>query len=562
MSATAIAEYLKKSFSANYAITNRVQQTEVYKLKEKIYKQAARHTSRDFPNEIIELKRPYETPQYRAYRKDNRRSLSYAGVDSFIKILLKSLRYSLIDLNKLPAELKNNMKYSSYRFMNTEVDFQTFVFAVVIQQSLLDANAMTVELPFIKDRPTVSPLNLNSGEDLHIKTKIFHYNEYYVHRNPDFLVCYLKGYRLPGSKVDYTYAYVADNENWYIYKPYAIGGGDNKVEYTLELWYPHDYGSLPYSMLPGVNATDKNGEYYQENFIRSYFEFADEFDSRFQDDQVIHARYAFPREVIDPVACVECNGSGRKVIDDENVQCPECKGAGYIASDHISGRIVRPKSLIGVDTKDPISFITPDVGILDHSTYNAFFFLEEGRKSIGLDVLLPGREATETVEIREENKLDILLNYNHQLIRWQIGHLNQRLCLLTRNAQKISIDLPIYIPLKSERAFSKELKEALLVDRYSLYESYIQQKYSNDAIRQRIHMLSAVWAPLVLLNQDEIKLRLDSGVYLPIDLLKADKAVYIFTVLSKETNFGIDDEMFKKADILFNSLFINNNQIV
>lgn len=554
-------------------------------VKRDVYKQSARHLLRDFKSELIAKRRPFETEEYREYREENRRLLTSDGLIDFEQMLIKSIKQTSTDYSKLNKFLKEDLASLPYNFMNTKIDLDTWIHKVLVPYSLLDSNAITVELPFNPNDKFIPPIaspsegGIDPAINLPIKTKLFPFDRWKVFSDSEnqidiLILIYPEEYIIEKDNKIYRldYFYLADTVNWYLYIPIDVDK-DGKPIYELRLWYPHEYDSLPYATLPGLNTLSIQNKYYQETYAKSYLEWADEFLVRFQDDQVVHTRYAYPREIVDGVACTDCNGSGNKFVMGFNkteikTVCKRCDGTGKIQSSSISGRFFRNKDMLGTDKKEPVAFVSPDVQILSHTTPNAMFFLEEGRKTLGLNTMSPARETAESKAIREQYKIDKLLNYNNSLVRWKQAHLNQKLSLFITGGitdkTRIILPLPLSIAVKGEDALKEEIKNSLPVDKFFTIKKYIQEKYNNDEKKQRIHILALLYAPFLGMEETEIVFRINQGSYDKNDLIRADKAVYAFEQLVDEPGFmdeEKDDLMLMKAEDIVSKFFKDYNNI-
>lgn len=546
-------------------------------LKEKVYTQAATHLVRDELSELLKKKRPFETDEYQQYREENRRHLTTEPVYKFEQGLVKCLQKTSFDFSSLPKNLQDNINFNEYRISNSKVNLDRWINEVLIPVSELDANAITVDLPINPDNPYTPIINsvdeggIDSAVELTVKLKIYYYDQWFHVEGEDILVLKEEGYPFGLDKEPTNYFFVADEEDWYIYYPSAKGK-DGELIYTLELWYNHGYGSLPFCNVPAITALSKDRLHYRESFIRPYYEFADEFQSRFQDDQVVQTRYSYPREITDAAPCKDCHGKGFQVREHPvnkanhiNVHCRTCEGTGYLVASTIQGRIIRPQSITGKSNeKEPINFISPDVSILEHTTPNAMFFLNQGRIFLGQQALLDIPESGEAKKVREQNKVELFLNYSIAVINWKEKHLNIRLSLISIDPvsadNRVRLSLPSSIAVKGEDALKEEVNNSLPVDRFNTIVKYIQEKYSNDPVTQRVHYLALLYAPLLAFKESEIASRVgEIGPYRTIDIIKADRAVYIFSNLTKEPEFkepGKELELFEKADKLL-SVFIN-----
>lgn len=544
------------------------------KVRAQVREQAAAHVLRDAPNNLLRKKRPFEPEEYHAYRDENRRRLTSDAVWQFEKMLIKAVRQTTVDLNAIPKVLQTHLEGTRYKYMNSEVDLTQWKHKVLIPYSLLDPNAITVELPINQNDKFTPIIEVFSEggvdsqtQELEVKTKIFAYDRWRIHKdtyeNVDVEILILK---IPeafpfeirtasGTKIKLLdYYFLADEEDWYIYLPDEVDD-DGKVIYAYEKWYSHKIGSLPFNAVPGINAQTDDDHYYQESFCKSYFEWADEFQSRMEDDQVVHTRYAYPREVVDGTQCTTCSGSGEVNKTGFNgkgqktlmkTTCHTCKGTGYVGASSISGRTIRPTNLVSKDNKEPVAFITPPTDILNHTTMNAMLFLEEGRKSLGLDSLMPAQEAEETKKLREENKVELLLNYCFEVTRWKQTHLNQRLRLVdvALKEDSITIQKPLAVAVRGAEALKEEINNSLPIDRYFTVKKYIQEKYNDDVVKQRVHLMAIQFAPFIILTQEEKEFRLGRG-YDEVDLLKADHAIMIFENIKDAMD---NPEMFLTAD--------------
>jgi len=546
-------------------------------VKKEVYEQAARHLIRDSENDILINKRPFETTEYQQYRKDNRRRLTYDPIWQFEKSLIKALQRTHFSIDELPNPLTENLKSKPYTFMDSKVDLDQWVREVLVPYAMLDANAITVDFPGNPINPLVPPSRLpedggvSQEVELDLKTKLYNYERWRSFKDPDILMLlHAKAY--PVQKQDkiemHDYYFLGDSEDWYIYYPSGFDK-EGKLMYTLEFWYNHEYGSLPYAPVPGVSVMSSQQFYYRESFVRPYFEWADEFDSRFQDDQVVHTRYSYPREIVASSKCGTCKGTGKQPYKHpysgkiQDRSCPTCDGSGVEAVSSISGRIIRPEGTFGKDAPDPVSFVTPPTTILEHTTQNAFFFLEEANKVLGLNSLMPEAESGEAKKIRMQNKIDKLLSFAHAVVKWKETHLMLKLHIFVDKVNikdEIRIQAPVSISVKSEEALREEVDNSLPIDRFSTIKKYINEKYSNDPIKQRVHVLALLFAPLLAMKESEIASRIAQGAYTSNDIIRADKAVYVFELLMTEPGFTDEiktDSFLERAEVLIAKYLVN-----
>lgn len=527
-----------------------------HSMTDQVAKQAQRHSIRGAINDLIKVKRPLENEEHADFRSKNHRRLTYQGIAELSNLAVRILT----EVNKqTPHEIWDNYNDTKpYNFLGQSMKQDEYLYRCIIPYQFKDPNAVTIKHPYNPIEPNIPPNRLveDGGVDIYENINIEHRiitHDKIVWKFKDFFG-YVGG-KMSVGDTKYDFYYCCDDEDWYIYRP-AQTDQNREIVYIAELWYNHNTGELPINWIPGVFAWTKDDIKYRETMILQYLEYADEFDSRFQDDQVVNARYAYPIQVMAPMKCPVCKGQGwSHATDNANsmrktqVTCKDCMGTGLASVPTIFGRIVRPK--VTGDTKlveKAMEYIYPDVGILEHSFKNPFFLLDRGRKSIGLNNLEGSNESGEAKKIILENRQMILLNMTLAALEWKERDINFTLALLggldvDGQNQRIRIRKPTYIAVKSEDVLRKEIDEAPKHNRYHKTIEYYNEVYRNDPVRQKIHMLALDISKLSLLTDDEIRRREDIGNIDAFDYFVEDNAVYVITEMAE-----LDSERFLELD--------------
>lgn len=344
------------------------------------------HTQGVLPLELYKARQPNENadPYARAYRENNHRAITKSPIDTAIENYVN------------PAM---RVEYSSYLPEATEeavmmlrmvdgykvVSLKEWTIQMCGRYRQTDPNAIVVVLPkhpFTKLQPTYTEelpdfdtvRNERIGVDVWLipSTDI----EYLDERN---LLFKAGAYEVEdGRFYPYYFSIEMDDEGGQIY----IVIPDKFKQYTAIPYYRIDHAELPIGVLGGKLqlTSDSMGDYVQY-YLPDFWgaaQWGNQALCQMSDLQIVEKRFTYPEKVM---AARDCQHAGafvdpdtgkHSILDDEGktTLCPSCQGHGYIIDTSPLGTtIVRQGS--GMDSegviKDPVKYISPDTGILEHS---------------------------------------------------------------------------------------------------------------------------------------------------------------------------------------------------
>lgn len=300
--------------------------------------------------EFLTSRRPNEDKDVMDYRT---KIFEYITLNVFQRAvnsngkIFQSSNYSWKVSDRTDAIIKQ-MKFNG-------TSFENYIFNDVLQFDYEDANGYLVWLPSgqgiydAKQKVTPTPELVYSSQVIYID------DEYFIWQNEKDTYCTI-------TKDGY-------------YKHVKIIK-DKKEKYELYPIYPHKFGFIPAFELKGIAAKEEIEKNVYIQYYKSFFSHAlsvaNECCRQFSDWQAIMVQNGFPFRVEDGSPC-DHPGCMNGIVSDKSgeAKCPKCLGTGVapIARSPY-GRYLRVKnSLVSGEqqTAEPVSFVSPNVDIIDNS---------------------------------------------------------------------------------------------------------------------------------------------------------------------------------------------------
>lgn len=563
----------------------------------RISEQAKQHTRYDSTALNIRKSRPNESETIKEYREDNHRRMTKSVVDKFKTKTSRIFRSSGMSINQetLSRSLSGYLESKPYTYLNQPTDLITYFFDYVYNQSIDDPNAVEILLPYNPMNPEVSPLadeadgGLPKNVFVPIKKIIVPHSGIRAFSSEIFSWYGGEMNLENGSNKDeyYSWFWIVDKEYFYKYIPVSKDQRTHEINYRLDVWYFHDTGIgnqkvLPVNVLIGNLVFGDDGSYaYQSSILGAFFEYADEFDSRFSDGQAVWITGAFPIHIMEEMACTADGCFQGKIRNPDlkssqkTIRCGECDGTGYLQRPSPYGVLIR-KDKTSVEgsgsSGKPYELINPDTSTLQTTYDIPFDLLKKGEKQIGLDVLENAIESGVSRAMRFEDVKDKLSEIASKLVSFLELHLFFTECLLVpnRSQRKIpKVNTPMDFQLKSAVDLKEDVEKALPSDRLEKTLTYYRNIYKNNDRLIKVYELAFKYSPSLMNTWEEVKDMMLMGVLDENDVVKREHVVSElrdisidpnFMSLTEERVFSMLDERFKSKDLLIpESLIITDD---
>lgn len=519
----------------------------------KIAEQASSHMTREGLARILNQIRPHESDTIKDYRVRNQRRLTTSPVNSWFAMVSRIFNNSGVQFTNISERLSDYLDTYPFVFADKELDLSTYLYEIVLRQSITDPNGYFVVIPMKADYEDTS-------EQVKPQMRFFHYNEFI------------------GILDDAMYFAVTEDKNANLHTHYLVYKdritvskdtySEGKIRQEHQFTYIHNIGQYPViGTISNTIMLDAKLP-INESLLQGAFEYWDEALSQFSDNQAVTVQHNFPIRIITSIPCPAdgCNGGHVRDKDGNISKCGVCKGTGSIVDISPYHTLVAPdKNAMGegISGRDPVMYVAPPESSIEASYIRAMDLLKKGKEEIGLDLIGSETESGVSRNMRLEEKQDKLLQVANKLKMFaeQMLYFYERMLnvLPAEDATFPLVVMPRTLHIKDSYTLMEEIKASPLADRYNSYMAYIEEKYSGDVMQMTIYRCAFAIAPALLLNDAEIEKRLVSGVYTNFDIYKADVAVMVLSeIYDGEMS---EEELKKKADEQIRRTFSGESRV-
>lgn len=565
-----------------------------------VAKQQRRHTSRDSRRDFFEKSRPGEDDDARDYREANDRILTKEGVDKFISTSVRIFKTSHIDLAEgtINKPVIDWLKTRPFKVLTQKVGFMDYFYTVPYRYCIGDdANCAWLAFPVSRIDKSQAPVNdLDEGGQpilnlpVAIESRIIPSNriikrdEVFAFEGETVLV-ELPEFKQGNQKEEATglpmpVYYIADDMDWLQYYPIPNPNRrdvkDPRIIYEVRAWYRHATGEIPVTNLPGTlaytNIDDEILPYY-ESVLHSLFEYGDGFIQQSSDLDITLKKFLWPKVIMSEMICTECHGKGSLSSIDLNTgslfeddkgnviknQCTSCGGSGVVKDPGPLQTMIVKMGQTGLDKQVSDAIyreILPPTGHIKDAYDMTFDIWEKGKKTAGIDVLGQLNESGAAHQMRLEVTQDKLGDVAEQVAASAqsfLKHVTALLVPIEKDRLQPQVIRAKELSVKPATLLLTQAKESQECARQDAFMEYYGVRFRNDPVKIRIYELAMGYSALFCLSNDEIQTRVLSGAYTTSDIVKADRAVWAFTILSEDKAFlnpQKTNEMYDKADEL------------
>ena len=549
------------------------QELEVQEVWEKVFSQALEHNERTEESRSIKDFRPNEDATVHEYRQNNRRLFSFQGPERYANKISRLFNGSGVSISEddLSDVLKEYLETNPYKCLGQNTSLLNYFYRYIFRLGLKDANSLWLAFPTSPNNANTPPSyheSLGGGSPnkkvLPVSREIMFSDIVLIPEGNSDVFGWHEGFTIVmdgKTEKECPYYILCDTLNWYRYAATSVDK-DKKPVYEIEVWYEHNTGSLPINWVPG-DLKEWQGHKYQESFIHSFYELADEANARASDNQAVETMFAHPKTVSVEFRCTAqgcSNGKVKTYKADGKIKgiedCGNCHGSGIEPDIGPYGKLIIPDRSNNINkgsNQKPLELIHADVGILDHSYNVPKDLYLRASQSIGLDILQDVGESGVAKDKRLEDLLDILNKVLINCVDCIERHLWHLECLLQVSPDKRvrpKLIKPQTLSIKSESMLLEDLKNTIPSNKLQSALDYIQKAYEGRPEIIKMYELAYCYCPLLLMDEALVSERFAGGVYGSREMIKNDYCITAFKEVAKDIDIlnANPADIFKRVD--------------
>jgi hypothetical protein len=456
-------------------------------LKNQVYLQAINHNYRLSKIDLLAKKRPGEPEHIRDYRNENIRQVTIEPIRKFAIECTNVWVGGGFELKNVPEYVSEWLKSKPFVNDGMKLTLDQWATEVILPYSFVDPNGLLFAVPILDETKKIA----------RVDSYLVPFNK--VVYKPDYIAFEA------GKRGEDSFYYVADADNWYSLEPYRDG---NQLKYSLDLIYVHGLKMLPFTMMPGMIASNIKGEKYKESYLQSAYSHADEALCAYSDDQAVRSKAAHPILIIGDVVCDSpgCT-KGQVQTDDGWKECVKCKGTGQLRSPGPLEYWNNSKTI--VDDKSPLNpiYLNPDTSVLEFVSKTWAYHFELMKKSLGIDALIDLNESGEAMLHRLEHlktQIRVCLIGLANTIQDHLYIITKYYYNGAKNEEYPTYNIPLNIEIKNPEIIKEKIKTAIGAERLTNVIDYYNLVYANDPHMKRLMAFIARKYPLSTYSNDEI----------------------------------------------------------
>lgn len=321
------------------------------------------HACGEYPQEMIEERRPSESEYIKKYREKIWKPITMETISQVVNELMKIRKaddWSVkFDKTKFPNSIRKEETPDLY-FESKFPYFESatnWAFSVLLQTYLVDANAVLLTLPLERVQNTnyrrPYPFLFKSANVIGWQE-----DDFCILRSKDQV-----NYMEDRTMVQGEKFYLVTKEHFLIYKQI-----NSKGEFEKEEEYAHELGYLPAFKLKAVFKDYREGEYLWQSRLYAMIPRLDEAIREYSDLQAEVVQHIHSEKwVIQTQNCTKCSGTGkvRQGNPIEIVSCPQCRGAGTVSTSPYSNMVLKPAKVGEQNIPiPPAGYIQKDIDIV------------------------------------------------------------------------------------------------------------------------------------------------------------------------------------------------------
>ena len=521
-----------------------------------------------FPEDIIKKAAPNETDEEFEYRKENYKQVTKPSWDKAMGFLYRIW-------NKQNYSIKVNDEYKEYFTYEYPVydNYISFFRDVVTKRKVADPNCIATIKPYMiptkeveQDGELVSVYDQSQMVSpvmcLYPSSNVFLYKE-------DEVVVVLRSENTDvkhGSKMvnEGMWFEIYDRNSIYWLK--QVG---KKVDYQFEfeVYYEHDYDSLPCWRLGGIPTYDEK-EYYYHSYFSGALPNLDQ--AVFISSTLFSAivKHGYPTRWYYEDSCGDCSGTGWMTEYDgsehgKKIRCSACHGSGnrMTFSWGKDYKVQLPENSadasrvnVGDLPTPPFGMVSPDTSVLEFLDKKTKDLITEAFQNLNIDISNApnGQTATES-KIDREEAFSFLLQFSYELFDLLEKSMYAMVWMRWMDSEPdIRVVAPNEFTIRSSEALTEEFSrgvDAQLPEPYlnKLLTESVQQRFNDKNQERLIEVVSKIDSLLTKTDVQIVTLKNVGAIQQWQIVLHANIFRYIGEIMSDNEDF-LEGDIYK--DIL------------
>lgn len=323
------------------------------------------HSDGDYPHDLIDERRPSESPEILAYRKKIFEAITKETVSRIITCLSKirrssdwSIRYDENTFSKsvIPDEQPDVYFEEKFPVFGS---LTKWTFDVGLKNYLVDANGLICVIPLETDIPT--------NEYLRPYPITYYSDQVIEFVQDDFAI--IKSYD-HATWIDSRGVTRHEGDLFFVYTTTGIERWEQvneKAEVGMTFSWDHGLGYLPAFKIGGVYCKSIDKIMVWDSRIQPIVPRLNKAIREDNDLDVSVVRHLFPEKwEFTTMDCPKCDGRGKILYNNEPTECTACKGIGKVVSSPFQTHLLLPTE-IGMNQVPvpPAGYIDKDVMIIE-----------------------------------------------------------------------------------------------------------------------------------------------------------------------------------------------------
>jgi hypothetical protein len=327
----------------------------------KLYNDLKVHADGIFPKELIEKRRPSESEEILAYRKETYEAITKLPVGKVINCYSKIRRSPDWMINypvekvsgKIPDE--ESLKEYCEEYLPGFTSITNWTFDILLPQNLIDANAVIAVIPL---------MNINTTEYAKPTPVLFN-SDQVMYLNEQEKYCVLKS-RVKVNYQDINNANLYGDRFWYIDEHEIIIYEQNKDGYAVVFEQVNTINQFPVFKVKSESYKQYDNMSLNRSRLHAMVPFLNKAatgDSDFEGSKVQHL-YPLMWFFVNK-SCNKCSGTGKMPTDNGVIECSSCGGGGKVKFSPFGHIEVDPAGIgMQANPTPPGGIIPRDVEIL------------------------------------------------------------------------------------------------------------------------------------------------------------------------------------------------------
>jgi hypothetical protein len=364
-----------------------------YRESIEIHERICVHADGEYPKELIEVARPNEADEYKAYRQQVYTPVTKTWHSKVVKTITKGHRaedwgitWKKDNKGAVPKD-ETLQQYTTVNYPYFD-SVENWAFSIALPSMLNDPDGVIAVYPLPKQTDS-------DTEYLRPYTNYFSSKQVIDFKDGEFAVLLDEKKSIVTVKDEQVeegmiFHFFDENQYWYVVQ---IGEKDS-YRFTINIdqngneisFTQHNAGHLPVFKLGGVIKEFCDGNILWDSFISDCVNNWNEAVRRYSDHQVnmvLHL-HPFEWEIMD-TPCKVCSGTGKQTVVWKEIKethtCGACQGSGNVSVKTPFGKkLIRPSSKTGPN--DSIAIPTPPAGIIERDIGSIDFLKKEYESQI------------------------------------------------------------------------------------------------------------------------------------------------------------------------------------